>query len=184
MHRSHSGVACLAADNSNADKKDQEQAIQESSWPSTAPMATAKANRILRGDSSKLPSDFSLAVKLIKTWLLSFWVFFYQGAEVGYGSRTVTFLLDSRGDSEDTTGYISTDFWTGITLTILTAFGSSGDSLFPFLIGLMSRFIGTYVLHPLFISLMRAMLLVWLIVPNVERIDKYGPPKNILQHIW
>lgn len=224
-------------------------------------LASSKGKQDLEGDSSKLPSDFSLAVKLIKTWLLSFWVFFYQGAEVGYGSWAVTFFLDSRGGSEDTTGYISTGFWAGvtlsrfiitplsskyignrraiiilgcsailfdilswvipniyaaaimaafngiaigpmyplmvglvtrilprkvqvITLTIMTAFGSSGGALFPFLIGLMSQFIGTYVLHPLFISLMSAMLLVWLIVPNVERIDKYGPPKNILQHIW
>lgn len=205
--------------------------------------------------------EFWLAVKLVRTWLLSLFVFFYQGAEVGFGSWTVTFLLDYRHSNPDTTGYVTSGFWAGVTLsrliltplcvrflgnrrsiillsiatvvfdiftwqirnvvgaavfaslvgvaigpsyplmvgmvtkvlprkvqvismTIMTAFGSSGGALFPFLIGLVSQFTGTYVMHPICITLMSLMLITWVCLPNVERIAKQGPPKGIWQQIW
>lgn len=224
-------------------------------------MTSSKPRHDHEGNVSKAPNDFTLAVKLIKTWLMSFWVLFYQGLEVGFGSWVVTFFLKSKKGHAGTTGYISSGFWAGITIsrfvvtplaskylgsrrsiivlgimaiifdvltwtvsniyasavmaafngvvvgpmyplmiglvprilprkvqvismTIMMAFGSSGGALFPFIIGLLTQFIGTYVMHPMFIALTVAMVITWVILPNVERIDKAGPPKNFLQYIW
>lgn len=56
-----------------------------------------------------------------------------------------------------------------VSLTIMTAFGSSGGALFPFLVGLISQFTGPFVLNPVCIALYTTMLIVWLCLPNVER---------------
>lgn len=55
-----------------------------------------------------------------------------------------------------------------ISLTITTAFGSSGGAIFPFLIGLISQFAGAYVVMPLFIAMFGLMLILWLSLPNVR----------------
>lgn len=68
-----------------------------------------------------------------------------------------------------------------VSLTIMTAFGSSGGALFPFLVGLISQFTGTFVVHPIFIALYLFMLIVWICLPNIER---KAPPSNILQRFW
>ncbi|CAN3353775.1 bypass of stop codon protein 6 [Diutina catenulata] len=56
-----------------------------------------------------------------------------------------------------------------ITITVMTAFGSSGGALFPFLTGLISQSAGTYVIMPIFISLYGTMTFIWMLLPNVER---------------
>ncbi|ODQ78919.1 hypothetical protein BABINDRAFT_172172 [Babjeviella inositovora NRRL Y-12698] len=56
-----------------------------------------------------------------------------------------------------------------VSLTIATAFGSSGGAIFPFLVGLISQFVGTYVVLPMFIGLFTACLGCWLLLPNIDR---------------
>lgn len=68
-----------------------------------------------------------------------------------------------------------------ITLTIATAFGSSGGALFPFLIGLLSQAVGTFVVLPVFLGLYTAMLFLWICLPNIERT---GPKLNIFMRLW
>ncbi len=55
-----------------------------------------------------------------------------------------------------------------VSLTMMTAFGSFGGALFPFLIGLISQFFGTFVVHPIVIALVSVMLVFWLWLPNIE----------------
>ncbi|GMM33789.1 Bsc6 protein [Saccharomycopsis crataegensis] len=227
---------------------------------STNDILHTKSIKDVEGESVKLPSDFTLAVKLIKTWLISLFVFFYQGAEVGFGSWYVTFLLDYR-HGKASSRYVASGFWFGVTvsrflvtplgvkylgnrrsiivlsllviafdilawfitdtvaagfmaslvgfflgptyplmiglvtrilprkvqvisMTIMSAFGSSGGALFPFLIGIMSQYFQTWILNPIFIALISFMLFMWILLPNVERIDKSGNPKNVWQRIW
>ncbi|CAK7901696.1 hypothetical protein CAAN1_11S04082 [[Candida] anglica] len=63
-----------------------------------------------------------------------------------------------------------------ISVTILTAFGSIGGAIFPFLVGLISQYSGTYVVLPVFVSLYSVMVLIWLALPNVEKEFKVGTP--------
>ncbi|OWB71320.1 hypothetical protein B5S31_g1006 [[Candida] boidinii] len=63
-----------------------------------------------------------------------------------------------------------------VSLTIMTAFGSSGGALFPFLVGIISQFAGTYIVFPVFIALFTAMLFLWYLLPN--------PDRNIIKHFW
>lgn len=57
-----------------------------------------------------------------------------------------------------------------VAMTLITAFGSTGGALFPFLVGITSQFTSTYVVHPFVISLTAAMLIMWLVLPNVDHI--------------
>ncbi|CAN3374147.1 hypothetical protein DIURU_000915 [Diutina rugosa] len=203
------------------------------------------------------------ALKNPITWLLSFFIFFYQGSEVAMAGWIVTFLLDYRHGDPSTMGYVASGFWGGltigrlaltnllpklfgirrgvllvsllsilfvvlcwvipsvvavavlvclagvfvgpnyplmvafttteglvprktqvITITIMTAFGSSGGALFPFIVGLISQSAGTYVIMPVFISLYGAMVMLWLMLPNVERTAKHGTPQSLWQRLW
>ncbi|KAH3678554.1 hypothetical protein WICMUC_001363 [Wickerhamomyces mucosus] len=202
--------------------------------------------------------DFKSAFKDYRTWLTCIFIFFYQGAEVSMGGWVVTFLLEYRDGNLNSTGYVSSGFWGGVTLgrfllthflstkfgvrksillisliifsldilawlipnviasaifacfiglfigpiypmmivlvtkilprkirfcalTLGTAFGSSGGSAIPFTIGIASEFIGTYVLHPIFLGCYFCMIMAWLCFPNIERI---GGIKNFWQRIW
>lgn len=71
-----------------------------------------------------------------------------------------------------------------ITITIMTAFGSSGGALFPFIVGLISQLAGTYVIMPIFISLYGAMVVLWLMLPNVERTARHGSSQSLWQRLW
>ncbi|KAK9470795.1 major facilitator superfamily domain-containing protein [Dipodascopsis tothii] len=53
-----------------------------------------------------------------------------------------------------------------ISLTIITAFGSCGGALWPFVIGLLAQAKGTWVLHPMAVALVGAMLTCWFFVPS------------------
>lgn len=56
-----------------------------------------------------------------------------------------------------------------VSLTIMTAFGSSGGALFPFLTGLVAELVGTFVVLPIFIGCYSVVLATWLMLPNVEQ---------------
>jgi fucose permease len=72
-----------------------------------------------------------------------------------------------------------------ITMTIMTAFGSSGGAIFPFLVGLLSQTAGTYVRLPVFLGLYSAMLILWLLLPNLEQKQKRpGIKLTFWQRFW
>ncbi|KAK9369467.1 major facilitator superfamily domain-containing protein [Lipomyces kononenkoae] len=54
-------------------------------------------------------------------------------------------------------------------LTIVTAFGSTGGALWPFITGLLAQTKGTFVVHPVAISLFAAMCVCWYLIPFSRR---------------
>lgn len=60
-------------------------------------------------------NELKLALRHPMTWLISFWVFFYQGGEVAMGGWIVTYLFDYRGAGKSY-GYVASGFWGGLTL--------------------------------------------------------------------
>ncbi len=66
-------------------------------------------------------------------------------------------------------------------LVLATAFGSSGGSAIPFLVGILSQISGTFVLHPIFLGCYVLMFLSWIFLPNIER---KGAIKHYWQRIW
>lgn len=209
----------------------------------------------------KTPTEMHLALQNRLTWLMSFFVLFYQGAEVSMGGWIVTYLLDYRHGDAKTVGYVASGFWFGLTLgrlcltrpfhkyvgarrgiivmavlsilaiiltwvipnviaagifvsiagvfigptyplmitlaarilprkiqvvslTIMTAFGSSGGAIFPFLVGLISQFSGPFVVLPIFIGLYTSMLILWIILPNVEGRERIGGKMSLWQRFW
>ncbi|EGV60751.1 MFS general substrate transporter [Yamadazyma tenuis ATCC 10573] len=200
--------------------------------------------------TSSSHSVFMEAVKFPITWMLAFFVLFYQGSEVSLAGWIVTFLLDYRHGSASV-GYVASGFWAGLTigrlvltrplhkyvgisrsiiiasllaivfvaltwaipnvivagvivsisgifvgpifplmiaasvdylprkiqvvsLTITTAFGSSGGALFPFIIGIMSQRFGPFIVLPGFIILHSMMLGLWLCFPRKEPVLGLG----------
>lgn len=64
-------------------------------------------------------SSSSTIVETLKsplTWLVSFCLFCYVGAEVTMGGWVTTFMIDVRHGHRYSMGYVSTGFWTGITV--------------------------------------------------------------------
>ncbi|KAG2732951.1 hypothetical protein G9P44_003941 [Scheffersomyces stipitis] len=196
------------------------------------------------------------------TWLVAFFVFFYQGAEVSMGGWIVSFFLDYRHGNPKYVGYSASGYWGGLTLgrllltrplhktlgarravtvvsigsmavvglvwgipnviaeavliafagvligpnyplniaymahdglvprkiqvislTIMSAFGSSGGAIFPFIVGLVSQTTGTYIVLPIFIALYGLMVIIWVFIPNVER-RNVVPSKNRWKRLW
>ncbi|ODV95858.1 hypothetical protein PACTADRAFT_49301 [Pachysolen tannophilus NRRL Y-2460] len=201
--------------------------------------------------------DFKLAVKNLRTWLLTLFVFNYQAAEVSMGGWIVSFLENYRDGNKSSIGYVASGFWAGLTigrlflvhrihkyagakrgvtiaaigaiifvllawlvniiileavfisiagifvgpiyplmitvatrvlprkiqvisLTIMTSGGSSGGAVWPFMVGLISEFVGTFVVMPVFIGLFSVVLIVWTILPNPDR----SVTKNVLERIF
>lgn len=60
-------------------------------------------------------SNLKEAVCLPNTWLLAFFVLFYQGSEVSLAGWIVTFLLDYR-NGPASVGYVASGFWAGLTI--------------------------------------------------------------------
>jgi fucose permease len=54
-------------------------------------------------------------------------------------------------------------------LSVVSAFGSSGGAVAPFTTGILAQAAGTFVLHPIAISLFAAMLICWYVLPNVRK---------------
>lgn len=71
-----------------------------------------------------------------------------------------------------------------VSLTIMTAFGSSGGALFPFIVGLLSEKVGTFVVLPVFIALYTSMTILWLMLPNLERRKESKGKFAFLDRIW
>ncbi|SGZ48258.1 CIC11C00000002996 [Sungouiella intermedia] len=73
-----------------------------------------------------------------------------------------------------------------VSLTIMTAFGSSGGAILPFLIGLGAEAVGTYVVLPVFIATYSVMLVIWLLLPNVESKGPIPDTKvrKFLHRVW
>lgn len=70
-----------------------------------------------------------------------------------------------------------------VSLTIMTAFGSSGGAFFPFLVGLASQLVGTFVVLPIFVACYSIVLATWLMLPNIEQ--KLVPPNaSSLLKFW
>ncbi|QPG75143.1 hypothetical protein FOA43_002487 [Brettanomyces nanus] len=63
-----------------------------------------------------------------------------------------------------------------ISMTIITALGSSGGAIFPFLVGLISQFAGTYVVMPFILGLLSSALVLWYLLPNPDRL--------VIRYIW
>ncbi|CDK27402.1 unnamed protein product [Kuraishia capsulata CBS 1993] len=63
-----------------------------------------------------------------------------------------------------------------VSLTICTAFGSSGGALFPFLVGLISQYAGAFIVMPAFVILFSATTTLWFLIPN--------PDRMIVKHWW
>ncbi|CCH45568.1 putative membrane protein [Wickerhamomyces ciferrii] len=66
-------------------------------------------------------------------------------------------------------------------MTIIMAFGSSGGSALPFLVGMVSQKTGTYVLHPIFLASYAIMFVAWILLPNI---DRKGAINTLWQRIW
>lgn len=73
-----------------------------------------------------------------------------------------------------------------VSLTIMTAFGSSGGAIFPFLIGLAAEAVGTYVVLPFFIAAYTVTLIIWICLPNNEAKGKAPESgvRKLMHHIW
>jgi fucose permease len=54
-------------------------------------------------------------------------------------------------------------------LSVISAFGSSGGAVAPFTTGILAQAAGTFVLHPIAIGLFAAMLVCWYGLPNVRK---------------
>ena len=66
-------------------------------------------------------------------------------------------------------------------MVLMTAFGSSGGSAVPFMVGMLSQVSGTYVLHPIFLACYAAMFFAWILMPNIER---KGAIRTFWQRFW
>ncbi|VEU24189.1 DEKNAAC105318 [Brettanomyces naardenensis] len=67
-----------------------------------------------------------------------------------------------------------------ISLTIMTALGSSGGAIFPFLVGLVSQVAGTYVVMPFVFGLLGSTLGLWYLLPNPDRMVVKGGWERLL----
>jgi fucose permease len=54
-------------------------------------------------------------------------------------------------------------------LSVISAFGSSGGAVAPFTTGILAQAAGTFVLHPIAIGLFAVMLDCWYCLPNIRK---------------
>lgn len=54
-------------------------------------------------------------------------------------------------------------------LSVISAFGSSGGAVAPFTTGILAQAVGTFVLHPICIGLFTVMLICWFILPTPKK---------------
>ncbi|KAK7202406.1 major facilitator superfamily domain-containing protein [Myxozyma melibiosi] len=57
-------------------------------------------------------------------------------------------------------------------LTVVSAFGSMGGALWPFITGMLAQKKGTFVVHPVAIALFVGMLVLWCFLHTAEKLDK------------
>lgn len=246
--------------NSRTDPSDTETDIglQEMGTHITAILENKKGQKPQADDSDVM----ALALRNKNTWLISFFLFFYQGCEVALGGWIVSYLVDYR-HTTTSYGYVLSGFWGGLTLgrllltrvlhvyvgarrsiiglvfltlltisltwaiphdillsifvsmagvfigpicplmitvvghlfpkkievvsiTIMTAFGSSGGAVLPFLVGIISQQTGTFVVLPICLAGFLVMLGIWYTLPDMDRRGEppKGKMKRILHLIW
>lgn len=68
-----------------------------------------------------------------------------------------------------------------VSIVLMSAFGSSGGSAVPFMVGMLSQVSGTFVLHPIFLGCYAMMFMSWILLPNAER---KGAIKSYWQRFW
>ncbi|OGM44152.1 hypothetical protein ABOM_006992 [Aspergillus bombycis] len=56
-----------------------------------------------------------------------------------------------------------------VSLSFISALGSSGGAVFPFLTGILAQQVGTMVLHPICLALYAAMLITWCSLPAISK---------------
>jgi fucose permease len=54
-------------------------------------------------------------------------------------------------------------------LSVISAFGSSGGAVAPFATGILAQAVGTFVMHPIAIALFAVMLVCWYGLPNTRK---------------
>jgi fucose permease len=54
-------------------------------------------------------------------------------------------------------------------LGVISAFGSSGGAVAPFLVGILAQKVGTFVLHPIAIGLFGIMTICWFCLPHIRK---------------
>lgn len=54
-------------------------------------------------------------------------------------------------------------------MSVISAFGSSGGAFSPFTTGILAQVVGTFVLHPIAIGLFAVMMVCWYLLPNVRK---------------
>jgi fucose permease len=54
-------------------------------------------------------------------------------------------------------------------LSFVSALGSSGGAVWPFLTGILSQHVGTMVLHPICLGLYGVMAVSWLLLPKISK---------------
>lgn len=54
-------------------------------------------------------------------------------------------------------------------LSVISAFGSSGGAVAPFTTGILAQAAGTFVLHPIALGLFGVMIACWFCFPNVRK---------------
>lgn len=56
-----------------------------------------------------------------------------------------------------------------VSLSFLSALGSSGGAVFPFLTGILAQNMGTVVLHPIVLVLYAVMIISWRSLPAISK---------------
>jgi len=54
-------------------------------------------------------------------------------------------------------------------LSVISAFGSSGGAVAPLATGILAQASGAFVLHPIVIGLFAVMLVCWYCLPNIRK---------------
>jgi hypothetical protein len=54
-------------------------------------------------------------------------------------------------------------------LSVISAFGSSGEAVAPFITGILAQAAGTFILHPIAIGLFVVMLACWYCLPSIRK---------------
>lgn len=105
------------------------------------------------GDQRQQMRNNSKAVfSSLLVWLIAIALLVYTGAQVVVGDWITTFMIEVRGGNPDKMGYVSTGFWTGLTL---------GRAVLGFLIGRMGHeelFACGYIA-----SSLAAVVVLWLV---------------------
>lgn len=102
-------------------------------------------------------SSISQVVKNKLVWILSLVLFLYVGGEVAFGGWITTFMIVVRNGNKDKMGYVTTGFWTGLTvgrmtLGFVTGYIKHEDMLVAIYLCLSIAFILLFWLVPVLVA--------------------------------